>query len=400
MVALAAGALRRRMGRAVFSACVLAGLLIAAVGVGMPGDLFLFSDSRGYARLLETIQSGAPLTYLLPTFTYEDWQTPMRSLVPWFAAGALALVVMAAAARWRLAPFWLVCLGALIFVSSAEVLASRPDASARDELARRGAVDLIWRFDNRLRAFEYRALQKIDETRLRDLSHVVFRRYPVPGFALPAGGYEARVWFAGALQRQGEIVVSSAQRVTFARHAGSFANPAVVPFDLPVAAGRLTVAVSDPQLASSVARTEIVATVLMSREDRETRVARRIEEVGSRPGAYLIYVDDHSYPEGGVFWTRGTERSEVLVAPGPYSRIRLTLHLGPQSGDVQVAALGVEKMVRVETNGSAEVLIEVPAGRRLMPIAIQSPTAFRPSVVDPRSDDARTLGVQVRVDLE
>ena len=250
------------------------------------------------------------------------------------------------------------------------------------------------------RPFEYRTFGKVDETKVRALGRVTFSRYPVPGFALPEGAYEARVWFSGALQRQGEIVVSSGQRVTFGRLAGVMTNPTAVPFDLPVAAGRLTVTVLDESLASLVARVEIVPSVLTSLSMREPRPARRIEEIPDRPRAYVVYVDEHAFPEDGVFWTRATEPAEVLVAPGPYSTIGLTLHLGPNSGDVKVSVSGEEQIVRVEANGTAEVQVPVPHGVRLLPITIQSPTMFRPSEVDPKSDDARQLGVQVRVSLE
>jgi hypothetical protein len=87
-----------------------------------------------------------------------------------------------------------------------------------------------------------------------------------------------------------------------------------VPFQLPIATGRLTVAVSEPAVASLVARIEIVPTVLTSLSTREPRPARRIEAIADRPQAYLVYVDEHAYPEGGVFWTRSTERAEVLLA--------------------------------------------------------------------------------------
>jgi hypothetical protein len=114
----------------------------------------------------------------------------------------------------------------------------------------------------------------------------------------------------------------------------------------------------------------------------------------------LIYVDEHAYPEGGVFWTRGSEQAEVFLAPGPYSRARLTLHLGPRSGAVTVNAAGGDHILDVAANGSAELQLQMPQGAALVPIKIQSPTTFRPSEVDPKSDDSRLLGVQVRVHVE
>ena len=80
--------------------------------------------------------------------------------------------------------------------------------------------------------------------------------------------------------------------------------------------------------------------------------------------------------------------------------MRLTLHLGPNRGDVRIAVASKEQVVRVEPNSSAEVQLAVPHGVRLVPVTVQSPTAFKPSDVNPGSSDARTLGVQVRVTVE
>ena len=400
MIALSLSGLRSRVTRVMFAGALFLSLLVAAIGAGWPARLLLSSDSRGYARLLETIQNGAPLTYLLPTFTFEDWVSPIRDLLPWIAAvfaGALAMVL---ASRWlKPGAAWLLALGAMVVLAAGGVFAGRLDAAAREEMARRGALDLIWDADDSRRAFEYSSLSRVDETRLRSLATVASRSYPPPAFALPEGRYEARVWFGGSLERQGSIAVTSSGRVTFARSEGTLTNPAVVPFELPIATGRLSVAVADETVAASVSRVEIVPTVLVSVNERERRQARRIESVPDRQGAYVIYVDEHAYPEGGVFWTRGTEEAEVLLAPGAFSRATLTLHLGPHQGEVRVSAAGKRQTAPVEANGTAEVQIDLPHDQRVVPIKIQSPTSFRPSEVNSSSDDTRLLGCQVRVDV-
>jgi hypothetical protein len=355
MIALAAGASQGRVARTLLWMSLSVSLLIAFVGAGWPGRLFLFSDPHGYARLLEAIQSGAPLTFSLPTFTNEDWQSPLKGLLPWAAAGGLSLAAIAVAARSRrVSVFWLGVVGSLTFLLTASVAARMPAREAREDIVRQGTLDLLWQYDgDRLRAFEYDRLGKIDADRLRELSLVTFQHYPVAAFALPQGVYEARVWFSGPLQRQGQIIVSSSQRVTFGRSAGVLANPAVVPFELLVGVGRLSVGVSDRSLAATVSRIEIVPMAIISRSAREPRSARTIEALGDRPGAYIAYVDAHAYPEGGVFWTRATELATVLVAPGGASRILLTLHVGPESGDVRISLSGKEMTVHVEADHTA-----------------------------------------------
>jgi len=401
MIALSAASLRSRSARVMFVSALSLSLFLAVLGAGWPARLFLSSDSRGYARLLETIQNGAPLTYLLPTFTYEDWISPTRDLLPWLAAGCVAALAMTLAARWlKTSAAWLSAIGALVLLVVGGAFAGRLDAAVRDEMARRGALDLIWDADDSLRPFEYSSLTRIDETRLRALATVASRVYPPPAFALPEGRYEARVWFGGSLERQGSIAVMSNGRVTFAKSEGLLANPAVVPFELPVATARLSVAVADDSVAASVSRVEIVPTVLVSTSERERRPVRRIEAVPDRAGAYVIYIDDNAYPEGGVFWTRGTQEAEVLLAPGNYSRLGLTLHLGPRAGAVRLSVGGQPQEASVEVDGTAEVQLDLPHGQRLVPISIQSPTSFRPSDVNPSSDDTRLLGAQVRIGLE
>ena len=50
----------------------------------------------------------------------------------------------------------------------------------------------------------------------------------------------------------------------------------------------------------------------------------------------MAYADDHTYPEGGVFWTRDTEQGTVLIATGTAVAVRLILHVGPSGGPVIV----------------------------------------------------------------
>jgi len=54
----------------------------------------------------------------------------------------------------------------------------------------------------------------------------------------------------------------------------------------------------------------------------------------------------------------------------------------------------------LDANQIAQFGADVPRGARLVPITIQAPGQFRPNEVDPKTDDTRRLGVQVRVGLE
>ena len=124
---------------------------------------------------------------------------------------------------------WLGTLGSLTFLFTAGVVARRSAPDAREEVSRRGTLELIWRFDgDRLSGFDYGDLQWVDADDLKRLSTVVFRRAPAAAadpryateqFALPAGTYEARVWSAVS-HGQGEVLVSAYDRLVFGRVAG------------------------------------------------------------------------------------------------------------------------------------------------------------------------------------
>jgi hypothetical protein len=215
---------------------------------------------------------------------------------------------------------------------------------------------------------------------------------------LPPGSYEARIWFADQRPREGDIVVSSFERAVFGRTAAASHSPVVVQFALPVTIRRLVVSASEAPLAAAAVRVEVVPTAVVPASERARDPVRTVESIGEDPGAYLVYTNEHSYPEGGVFWTRGTEPAAVLVAPGGASTIRLTLFSGPQTGPVRVVAAGREHTVQMEAGQTSELAIPTE-GRRLMPVTVQSSAFFRPADVDPGSTDTRGLGCQVRVSV-
>ena len=409
MIAMTALQARSRAGRALMGVWLTISVAVAVVGVWWPERFFLFSDPHGRARLIETIQASSPLAWSLPTFTEEDWRGSIGQLGPWLAAGAAGLAVMAWIGRSRTATaLWIGTVGSLTFLFTAGVAARRVAPDAREEVSRRGALELIWRFDgDRLSAFNYGGLHRVNAEDLKRLSTVVFHRspdaavgprYATEQFALPAGTYEARVWASGP-HGQGEVLVSAYDRLVFGREEGALANPSVVPFELPVATGRLTVRVPDTT-ALAVARVEVAPVAVVPSSDRDDqRRIRTIEAIANRPGGYLVYVDPFTYPEGGVFWTRDTERATVLVAPAGAARMILTLHLGPMSGEVLLSIAGKETRVHVNANDTTVVEVDVPRDLRFVPVTIQSPGRFRPSDVDPSATDTRRLGCQVRIGL-
>lgn len=409
MVATAIADARGPLTRGLVGLSLVASLVIAAVGAAGTDRLLLLSDPHGRARMLEAIQAGSPLALVVPMFTEPDWQEDIPRLGQWLAAFLVALAAAALASRIRVAArpgrIALVAVGSFVLAGAA--LSAKPESDVRSQTAWRGAADLLWRQDGRrLRALDYGALRRATPNRLRQLSTI--GAPPRPGdegyrtdpFRLPPGTYEAVVFFENSFSRDGVIEVVQAPRAVFGRASGALQNPTRVEFELPVASSRLSVRIPDPAIGRAVERVDLVPLALVAPELRERAPVRFIEAAGGRGNGFIVYTDEHAYPEGGVFWTRGLEQTTVLVAPGGASRMVMTLFTGPLTGNVTLTVAGVVHTVSVEAGQTTQLAVDVPRAQRLVPIAVQSSSTFRPSEVDPASADIRRLGCQVRVDLE
>jgi hypothetical protein len=47
-----------------------------------------------------------------------------------------------------------------------------------------------------------------------------------------------------------------------------------------------------------------------------------------------------------------------------------------------------------------DVIFDLPPGRSIVPLTVQSTVMFRPAEIDSKSTDTRGLGCQVRISLE
>ena len=411
-IAVAVARLRSPAASALLWTTLTASVVIALGGLMDPERLLLFSDPRGKSRIVELLQGPAPLAALLPTFAQEDWLTPFFSLLPWLAAaGVSAAVVLAlqrsqATVRTALAAG---AFGALTFMAAASVLAVGVPAEEQQVAARQGAVDVMWQYDPQwVRGFDYATLSRLDQNAVFDRSRIVVemdggapdstQRMMVGPVSLPAGSYQARIWFPEGLVHDGEVVVSSSDRAVYARVRNGVQNPLVVPFALPFGVRRLTVSASGAARGAQRAELEPVAIVPPDR--REPTTPRTIEAIPEHPGAYLGYTNEHAYPEGGVFWTRGTGEAAVLVAPAGARRMTITLFSGPSGADCTVILSGAQQIVKTTPGEASTVSFAVPAGEASMPLRVAASAYFRPSESDPASTDTRGLGCQVRVGLE
>ncbi len=397
MIALAIADSRRTWSRALFGAWLALSLAVAAAGVGWPDRFLIFSVPHGRARLLQVLEAGSPLALSYPTFTELDWRTPLLALVPWLAAAGVGLAAIVVLARWtRRSLLWLGTAGAVASLVAAGFLAPTPPA-AREATAMRGALAVMARYEPaRLRALDYVTMRRADPQQVLARSLLV-SPLPAGPWALPPGRYEARVWFTGARGGNATVVVS-APAAEFARASGPVRNPMTVQFDLPVAIRQVGVTVDDAAAAADVARVELAPLSIVPASERSDLPVRSMESVEDRPGAYILYMDDNAYPEGGVFWTRGTEPASVRVVPAGASQLILTLFAGPRDTALDLTVGDERRTVTVPAGAVIDEAFAIsdPAP---VPVTVRAQGAFRPSEVDASSGDTRLLGGQVRIHL-
>ena len=413
LVALAFANARTAVSRAIVGLWLAISVAVAVGAVIQPGRYMLFSDAHGGgARVLEAIQGSAPLADSVPSFTNPDWTSHVGQLALWLAIAAAVVGAMTLASRasrgmsaWRLAG-----VAALTFLLGGAVFAAAPEADSRQAIAMRGDVDVLRRFDgNRFRTLDYQLLGRVSPARLRDLTTLEVDTQPsqvaetglsAGPFSLPPGTFEARIWFAGAAAREGDVVVAALPLATFARQTGALSNPTVIPFELPVAIRRLTVRVPDRRVGEAVSKLEIAPMAVVPALERPEVPVRSIESLAVRSNAYIVYTDEHAYPEGPVFWTRGTAATTVWIAPAGASTMTLKLSTGPKSGDVAISLAGHSKTIAMSGGEVQDVSFPLPAGQKLVRLTVQSSVMFRPAEVESNSGDLRGLGCQVRVGLE
>lgn len=381
-------------------------LAAAAVTLFSPGDRLLYSSPHGVGALVTWLQNGAPFDMALPTFTEENWRAPIRLLLPWLVAGAIAVglgILLVRTGRVRSA-FWNATLTLVAFIVAGSALAAtrgvdRGAVVAREQLA------LMRDYDpTRTHAVDVTHAARLRPDEVLSAATLTFRR-PAGGesgdshvlagpFELPEGRYEARLWFDAPRANGAEAFVALTDAVVLSR-ASAEANPAVVRFALPIRTPAF-VGVSDPAAASAVRRIDIRPLALEPRSQRAPLASHVVEPIGGSPASFMAYADDHTYPEGGVFWTRGTEEGAVVIATAGAPAIRLILHVGPQGGPVTVEAAGRRLKVDLGPDETRAIDVAVPEGAERLRIAVRALKSFHPSEVDSRSGDTRRLGCQVR----
>jgi hypothetical protein len=155
-----------------------------------------------------------------------------------------------------------------------------------------------------------------------------------------------------------------------------------VTIDLPVAVRALSVRTA-PSMGAG----------LLELKPQSPRGPRASERTAHHAAAYgstqVFFLDDRTAPEEDGFWIWGGREAELVFAAR--DELRVVLRNGASANAVTIRTDGGEE--RLTLQPGEERAVAIPGGARLT--TIRTSAGFRPSDVDPRSQDQRYLGVFV-----
>jgi hypothetical protein len=116
-----------------------------------------------------------------------------------------------------------------------------------------------------------------------------------------------------------------------------------------------------------------------------------------RYGDLIAYfVTDRQFPEPNGIWIRPDGESVVIVQPdAPRAALSLVLRNGPFENTVDVRTGNGTEQLTLQPGEERTLELPLASGGRTAAVAFRVSRWFRPSEVDPKSDDVRRLGVWV-----
>ncbi len=133
-------------------------------------------------------------------------------------------------------------------------------------------------------------------------------------------------------------------------------------------------------------------------------VATRRERIGGRAGnarrygnTIVWFMDGDAFNEPEGLWVRGGADSEIVLQTDAGNAATILLRNGPTANNVDLeAGRGTwRQAVALRPDEEREVRIPIDPARGAVLLRVVSRSGFRPSEVDPNSDDARYLGVWI-----
>ena len=113
-----------------------------------------------------------------------------------------------------------------------------------------------------------------------------------------------------------------------------------------------------------------------------------------RYGELIVYfLTDRQFPEPGGVWLRPDGESVVVVQPDvPETEVTLSVRNGPLDNVIEVRSSGRTERMELRPGEERALSLPVVNGAGAAAVGFRVARWFRPSEVDPKSDDVRRLG--------
>ncbi|HEY2905292.1 MAG TPA: hypothetical protein VGJ29_05280 [Vicinamibacterales bacterium] len=260
-----------------------------------------------------------------------------------------------------------------------------------------GSLALLRQYDRGRLAIRYEPFHVLAMTDVPPLLTLDGRSAGVPAAGqpllvlphAPAGMYEidAAVSNAGAMR----LVATSDQELgdQWTWDLAGIVGPWRQTFELPVAVERLVVD-ADPSTRRSLSGVSIRALRITAARDR---ISDQESVHAARYGPTTVFqLDRDAYLERTGAWIGGGGDASFLFVADPRTRIRLLVRNGPRQNKVTLASGAWREAITLQPGEERSSDIPLEPGHSSALLRVTSSAAWRPSDVDPSSDDRRLLG--------
>jgi hypothetical protein len=362
---------------------------------------FVFNFRDGMSRIALWLTPVVDLTKALPSLFQNSPGMVVLQTAMWF--GALASAAAATALlmrRTRMPPGLLLGLTLQLAAMTAVSSVWRSNGATVPRPGVAGPA-LLQKFDAGAAqiAVSYRPFRVVAFANLMD--RIVLARAFLAGSGedgvdipnLPAGTYEVRGTTLGSAagyvrvktdRLSGSIAVWEADSL-----GSTWTRQVTIPID--VAGLRIEL---DKAARNSVRDLRVHAITLLTPEEGfENLEARR----GSRYGPALVFLlEGQAWVEPGGTWVAGASSAEFAIAPDPGRAPLLFVRNGPVTNEVTLASRTWQQQLTLRPGEERPIDVPIDGrGQRLTPLKVTATQGFRPSAVDPKSQDQRYLGLWI-----
>jgi len=131
------------------------------------------------------------------------------------------------------------------------------------------------------------------------------------------------------------------------------------------------------------------------------RPSAGLAQAGARYGDVTVFlVGDGAFVEPGGLWVRPGRAATLVVGRDGGGAVRLRLRNAPVENRVRIEVGRWRETWTLAPEEEREILVPAPTGARRPVVSIAAERGFRPSEVDPASEDHRGLGCRVEVAAE